>query len=76
MKNVLFPNLEAELKRQGYTQEKYAERLGLTPTAVSYRLRGKINFKLPEMVETSDLLHQPMDVLFRSEKRECITCRQ
>lgn len=64
-KKVFFPNLEAELKRQGYTQEAYAKKIGLTPSSISYRMNGKVDFSLSEMIATSDLLKKKMDYLFR-----------
>lgn len=65
MKKVLFPNLEAELKKKGYTQSAYGKAIGLTPSQVSYRLNGKIDFSLYEMTKTADLLDKTLDYLFR-----------
>ena len=47
----MFPNLEAEMARKKITQAKLAERLGITPTTLSFKLNGKSSLSLKECVE-------------------------
>lgn len=42
----MFPNLEAEMARKKITQAKLAERLGITPTTLSFKLNGKSSLSL------------------------------
>lgn len=60
----IFPNLEAELTRQGYTQKAYGEYLGLSQASTSARMNGLTPFTLPEIKKTMDLLHKDFSELF------------
>ena len=63
-----YPNLDAELARQGITQKKLAEYLHASEATINQRLSGKIAFpidqirkicpllKLPDTVESIDYL--------------------
>lgn len=59
-----FPELEAEIRRQGYTQYKLAEIVGMTATQMSCRLNGKIDFSLTEVIKISNVLNRKIEELF------------
>ena len=63
-KKRLFPNLEAELKRNGLTNALYGKKIGLSASGVSARLNGKTDFSLGEMLKTKELLNKTLDELF------------
>lgn len=46
----MFPNLEAEMARSKITQAQIAEKLGITPTTLSFKLNGKSSLSLKECV--------------------------
>lgn len=60
----LFPNLEAELSRQGFTQKAYGEALGLSQASVSARMNGFTQFTLSEIYKTIQLLQKNFSELF------------
>lgn len=65
MKKIkLFPELEAELKRQGYTHESIAKCIGLSTSSISYRMTGKVEWSLKEMKKVCSLLGKSLDQLF------------
>ena len=60
----LYPKLEVELTLAGWSASKFGDYLGLTPVAISERLRGKREFKLEEMLMTSELFNKSVNELF------------
>ncbi len=69
-KTPLFPNLSAELARQGLSVAALAERLGISATALYGKIRGAIQFSLREACEISEILSEhgeeiTMDYLFK-----------
>ena len=64
--NIVFPNLEAEMARKKITQAKLAERLGITPTTLSFKLNGKSSLSLKECVEIKKIFFptKTLDYLF------------
>lgn len=65
MKVRLFPNLEAEIKRNGYTNEGFAKKIKiLSPSSLSCRLNGKVDFSLTEMLVIAKELKKGLDYLF------------
>lgn len=62
--NVLFPNLLAELARQGKTRADLGIALGLSPSSISDRLSGSVEFDLSEIKATCKFLGKSFDDLF------------
>ena len=56
MKKPKFPNLAAEMARQGYTTEDIASQIGMNLGVFRSRLYGQTDFKLPEMVKIRDVI--------------------
>ena len=56
-------NVRAEMARQGITQTVLAEKLGLSQTQVSARLRGRVPFDINEITAVADMLGVPLSVL-------------
>lgn len=55
MRRVHYPELRAEMARQGITQVDLARRLGLSQNYVCDKMNGKRPFKLPETRVIADL---------------------
>lgn len=49
-------NVRAELARRGLTQRELADKLGLTQTAISSRLRGIVAFDVDELAVVAETL--------------------
>lgn len=49
MKKVTYPGLVGEMARRGDTQETLANLLGITRSAISRRLSGKIEWSIGEI---------------------------
>lgn len=56
-------NLVAELSRRDLTQTEAARRLNMPQTALSARLRGKIDFRIGELLALADLVGVPLSAL-------------
>ncbi|MEO9246790.1 helix-turn-helix transcriptional regulator [Citricoccus nitrophenolicus] len=56
-------NIVAELSRRDITQTDAAKRMGLPQNALSARIRGRIDFRIGELVALADLLGVRLDVL-------------
>ena len=69
----LYPNLEAEISRQGFMDYQVAERIGITPTNFSYKKSGKTSFDISDMKKLKELFNQSMDYLFETsgDTSEC-----
>lgn len=50
-------NLKKTIKENGYTQEQFAELLGLKRNSLMKRLRGEVEFKLLEKEKIKELLN-------------------
>lgn len=66
---MAYPNLNAELRRYGITQEDMAERIGTKPETVSRWLNGKSKMPVGVCFRIKELLFPSMsvDYLFASE---------
>ena len=66
---MAYPNLSAELKRYGITQEQMAERIGRTPETVSRWMNGKNAMPVDECFHIKEELFPTMsvDYLFATE---------
>ena len=66
----MFPNLEAEMARSKITQSKLAEVLGITPTTLCFKLKGKSNLSLKECVEIKNKVFpdKSLDYLFATDE--------
>lgn len=56
-------NIVAELSRRDITQTEAARRLGLPQNALSARIRGRIDFRIGELVALADALGIRLEVL-------------
>lgn len=61
---MIFPNLRAEMARQGKTQNDIAELLGKTKQTVSMWMLGKTEPRISEARRIAEWLGQSMDYLF------------
>ncbi len=55
-KKVLYPNLVAEMARQGLTVTKLAKMLGMSRTNLYNKLYGIINFTLKDITAIQEIL--------------------
>ncbi|MEA0555598.1 helix-turn-helix transcriptional regulator [Lysinibacillus irui] len=64
--NKRFPNLEAELARQGIQRKDIAEKIGVRVATVSDKLNGKYPFTLDEATAIKNIFfpNLSMDYLF------------
>lgn len=60
-------NVRAEMARRGVSQTALAEQLGITQTAVSTRLRGKVAFNVDELAAVAAALDVPIGALLAEE---------
>ena len=60
----IYPNLEAEIARQGYNKKSFSKVIGMTPNQLSNRLDGEIDFRLEEVLVISDVLNKDIRYLF------------
>lgn len=63
-KKPLYPNLEVELALVGWSQRDLANYLGVSNDSISKKMRGAIEFKLDEVVKTSQLFNKSVEHLF------------
>lgn len=56
-------NLRAELARRDLSQREMAEHLGLSQGSVSSRMRGEIDFTVPELLAVAEWLEVPAAAL-------------
>lgn len=63
-KTPVYPNLIAELRRRGISDKEYGEYLKISPSGISKRLNGIIDFSISEMKKTKKFLNKDMDYLF------------
>jgi len=56
-------NIRAELARAGRTQQDLAAYLGTTEAAVTRRLKGDVDWRVIEVMETAAFLHVPLSTL-------------
>lgn len=68
----MFRNLEAEMVLKGFTQGMIAERLGITPTTLSFKLNGKSPISLKECVEIKNIIgsSKRIEELFATETQK------
>ncbi len=68
----LYPNLEAELKRSGYSREDVARAIGVCASTASLKITGTRNLQLREAKELRDKLFPglPLDYLFDFSPRQ------
>ena len=57
-KTVLYPNLVAELARNGITITALAEKLGMTRTNLYKKLDGTTNFLLRDLIAIQKILYE------------------
>lgn len=63
--------IRMKLKEKGISQESLAERLGITPSAVSQNLSGKSSFEIQNLVIIAEILEDTLDNIVRAgEKKE------
>ena len=67
---MYYPNLEAELKRQGITRKKLASMLGIHIQTVSSKLTGKSQITLDEATRISESLGTNNDIKYLFETRK------
>lgn len=56
-------NIAAEMRRHKVSQAALAQHLGLSQPAVSARLRGKVEWRLPEIIAVAAHLDVPLSCL-------------
>lgn len=61
-----YPNLKAELARNGMTAQELAEKVGVTGTTMSLWMNGERFPRLPEAKAMAKLLNSTMDYLFET----------
>jgi predicted transcriptional regulator len=56
-------NIAAEMRRRKVSQTVVATHLNLSQAAISARLRGKVDWRLPEIIAVAKLLDVPLSAL-------------
>lgn len=66
MKNdkPLYPELVAEMARQGYNQKTFCKKVGMSESQFSARLNGKTDFTIPEGKRIAEALEKTIEELF------------
>lgn len=71
MDNVGVGNyIRIKLKEKGITQEALAERLNITPSAVSQNLSGKSSFEIQNLVIIAEMINDTLDNIVRAGERK------
>jgi transcriptional regulator with XRE-family HTH domain len=55
-KKTLYPNLMAELARQGLSIASLAKKMGMTRSNLAYKIRGDYNFTLKDITKIQEIL--------------------
>lgn len=64
----VFPNLAAEMARNGDTLQTLSSKLGMNYQTLSARLTGKRSFELPEIFKIMQLYDDDFEILFKQSK--------
>lgn len=67
MSVVVYPELMAEMARNGHTQGTLAELLNLPQSGISARLNGKIEFSKSEIDKICAFYNRTYEELFKQE---------
>lgn len=59
----MFPNIRAEMARNGFTNENVAKILGICTNSVNFKLNGKHQFTLTEISTLADAFDCSLDYL-------------
>jgi transcriptional regulator with XRE-family HTH domain len=57
--------LKARYEAMGFNQERFAEKVGVTPGAVSQWVSGSSNLTMPRLIRIAEVLHVQVDYLLR-----------
>lgn len=60
---IIYPNIAAEMGRCRFTQKELATRLGISNISLHYRLYGKVEWKLDEMIKLSNIFGKDINYL-------------
>lgn len=68
----MYKNLKAEMKKRRIKQNDIARVLNLSRQSLSYKMRGKRDFKKSEMEQIKRFLavEMPLDELFKNEAKD------
>lgn len=68
----MYKNLKAEMKKRRVKQNDIARVLNLSRQSLSYKMRGKRDFKKSEMENIKSFLavEMPLDELFKNEAKD------
>lgn len=58
-----YSKLRGRIREEGLTQEEFAKKIGISPTSLSHRLTGKLEFSQNEIIKTMDVLSINKDVM-------------
>lgn len=61
IKKVIYPNLMAELARQGLSVAALAAKMGITRANLAYKINGKYNFTLKDITLIQEILRNNDD---------------
>lgn len=65
MRAVKYPELAAEMVRNGDTQRTLAKKLGMTYQAIWRRLSGRVEFTIDEIEDICELYGKTFEELFK-----------
>ena len=69
VKRAVYPILESKIAEKGIAKKDIAQKLGITPRALSKKLKGETNFTLTEGLFIHKLFADiQIEVLFSKEK--------
>ena len=60
----MYPNLNAEMARKGFTVKTLADELGISDTSLANKLNGKKDFWFSEVMHLKRVFGCPIDYLF------------
>lgn len=64
-KKPVFPELEAELAKNGMSYTDFGKILGITTMAISNRMNGKVEFQFHEIDKAIDYFNKDFKALFK-----------
>ena len=73
VKRKIFPNLMAEMTRTGISQEVLAEKIKISRVSLSYKMNGRSEFTLREMLAICEAIRydeERLGYLFKKNENE------
>lgn len=70
MKEILYPNLKAEMARKGISYKAISESAGISMRTFNNRLRGEQEFTWPEVLAIHETFFADLDLKYLFQKKD------